>query len=202
MRASACLGLALVSLLGCDGGDGAPCIIDSDCADVSQVCVEQRCQPAGAVPEGGVADSGPSVDSGPPGDSGVMDDSGVAMDGGGEMDGGGDSGVMDCPDAVGSWSVSNILSGPCGAAMTGYVVDVTAGAAVCEFTATSMAGDPPTPALDGSFVLLSDGNFDMAMSNLSVGGDPAIPCSGNLGGDTLTVTCNDGTRTCVMQLAR
>lgn len=188
---------------GCDGGSGGPCVIDSDCSDISQVCIDRVCQPVGAVPEAGVSDSGPAQDSGaPPSDSGVVmgdagSDGGMAGDGG-AADGGG----MDCPDAAGAWSVSNILSGPCGAAMVGYVSDIAAGATPCAYTATSMAGDPPTPALDGTFVLLSDGNLDMAMSPLSVGGDPAVGCSGSLGGDTLTVTCNDGSRTCVMQLQR
>ena len=165
---------------GCDGGSGGPCVIDSDCSDISQVCIDRVCQPVGAVPEAGVSDSGPAQDSGtPPSDSGVvMGDAG--SDGGmGEDGGAADGGGMDCPDAA-----------------------IAAGPTPCAYTATSTAGDPPTPALDGTFVLLSDGSLDMAMSPLSVGGDPAVDCSGNLGGDTLTITCNDGSRTCVMQLQR
>jgi hypothetical protein len=202
---SACLTFLLVA--GCDGGDGRPCIIDSDCPDFTQVCLDGTCQPAGALPEGGTG----GTDAGDaPEDAGTATDAGDAMDSGiapmdaGELDGAvadaeppGEGG-MPCSDVTGDWSVTNILApSGCESLADGNAASISAGAAACEYAVSSVAVD--TPALDGTFVLDSDDLLVPGETSLQVGGsDTAQSCTGSLTGDVLTFTCG----ACVFQIGR
>ena len=194
--------IALIPLAtACDGGGGAPCIVDTDCADFGQVCIAERCQPVGAQPEGGV----PS-DGGPRGDGGGMD--GGPRDGGSPPDAAGDAATSDgavddaatdapvstCTDASGAYTVSGVL-GPCGSAAAGNTATVTTtGADPCSFTIAS--NDVLTPAADGTFTL--DASDSVASSSIDVGGAGAMSCTGSLSGSTLTFLCG----TCTAQLTR
>lgn len=185
--------LALPALAACDGGGG--CVIDSDCADFTQVCLEQRCVPRGTTLDAGRRDAGATPDAGGERDAGR--DSGGATDDGGADDAGsvdaGDGGGIPCADVTGAWTVAFVTS--CGAAMSGYGVTIGTGPGTCEFTAASndAAG---APALDGTFTLASDGTHS---GTLSPGGAvPAVECSGSLSDSTLTFVCD----ACVMNLNR
>ena len=188
---------------GCDGGDGAPCVIDSDCRDFAQVCLDGTCQAPGALPEAGApSDGGPTRDAGggmdagggeddagTPTDAGVTD---AALDDGGALDG-----AVACSDATGAYTVSMIITGPCGTAAVGNAATVTAGATACAYTIASadMVG---APAADGTFVLDEADALVAAESSIDVGGAGAASCAGSLTGTTLTLSCG----TCVMQLAQ
>lgn len=194
----ACLALAFAFvaapvLSSCDGGGG--CLIDSDCAtDLSQVCIAQRCVPAGTVPDAGRRDAGREPDAGTPRDAG-RDSGPPVVDDGGPDASVPDGGAMPCSDATGAWTTT-VVTAPdsCGAAMSGYGVTITAGATVCEFTVSS--NDIATmPALDGVFTLAMDNSLS---GTLSPGTGAAVACSGSLSGSTLTFVCGG----CVMNLNR
>lgn len=178
--------LGVLALSGCGGGGG--CIIDSDCADFTMVCIQQQCVPAGTVPDAGRRDAGVRPDGGVRQDAGP--DSGTALDAGTSVD----SGAAACADVTGAWSVGTILAAPCGSAATGYGLTIAAGASACELTATS--NDPVSaPAIDGTFTLAADGNLT---GTLSPGNAGPTSCTGSLSGSTLTFVCGS----CVIQVTR
>ncbi len=182
-------------------GNGAECVIDSDCADFSQVCLEQKCVPPGTTLDGGGAsDAGPQADGGAKPDAGSSDagatvDASMMSDAGPEPDGGPmpDGGAPMCTDITGAWAISTILVTPCGSAMPGYAFSVSAGSSACEFTFASADGS--TPSLDGTASLNAS---DQLSGSLSTGGAAAVDCTGSLSGSQLTVSCGG----CVMQAAR
>lgn len=185
--------LALPALAACDGGGG--CVIDSDCADFTQVCLEQRCVPRGTTIDASRIDAGATPDAGGERDAG-RDSGPVPTEDAGDQDGGveDDAGLAPCQDVTGAWSVSSILSPPCGTAAAGHPATISAGAGVCEYTVTSddLAG---APAIDGTFTLSMEDNL---AGTLTPGNDAAVECTGSLSGSTLTFLCGS----CVMQLTR
>lgn len=172
--------LCAALVIGCDGGGG--CLIDSDCADFSLVCIEQECVPAGTVR----VDSGaPTSDAGPASDAG-RGDAGIAGDAGR------DGGMPACPNAGGGYAIAS-LAGTCTNAMVGYLVNVNADVVPCQFTAMSAVMDQP--GLDGSFTIDGAGAIN---GTLSAGGATAEGCTGTLVDTTMTITCG----ACMMTLNR
>lgn len=179
------LGLSL-AVTGCDDGNGAPCVLDSDCADVTQVCVEQRCRATGVVP-----DAAAPGDAGPRRDAGALDGGGGGTDSGpDEMDAGSpDAGPM-CIDPSGSWQVLTIASGDgtCGAALIGNQTTLAVMPdAPCTYTASSAGGG--TVALDGTFSIDADGVIDTTTATLTAGGDASLICTGTVTPDSIMLTC-------------
>ncbi len=191
-----CIALVFTILFGaaltaCDGGAG--CVIDSDCADFAQVCMEQRCVPVGTIGDAGRRDGGRDRDAEAPRDAGR--DAGMTTpDGGGEDASMSDGGAMPCADATGAWSISFQTS--CESAMVGYGVTIATGSVACEYVATS--NDPTgAPAIDGTFTLAEDGSVSGSMTPGASPGGPTA-CTGTLSGTTLTFVCGS----CVMNLTR
>ncbi|MFK7988090.1 MAG: hypothetical protein AB8I08_18870 [Sandaracinaceae bacterium] len=79
---------ALGLLVSCEDGEGQACLLDSDCADFGQVCLEGRCRAPGDVGDAGARDAGNPPDAGR--DAGTSRDAGT-MDAG-RMDAGADAG--------------------------------------------------------------------------------------------------------------
>lgn len=181
-------------------------MFDSDCADFTQVCIDQRCQApmttpdAGTSVDSGAMDGGGSdagLDGGSTGDGAVPDGAidGSVDDGG--LEDAGDAGPPPCGDPTGAWMVQSIVTAPCGTAAVGNAATVTAGDGACEFMITSDLAD--ALAADGSFTLRSDDTFDPAVSSVSTGGDAAALCNGSLiVGAALSITCGS----CQLQLTR
>lgn len=181
--------LTLPALSACDGGGG--CLVDSDCADFTQVCLAQQCVAAGTQPDAGGRDSGPEPDAG---EEDAGSDSGTPVVDGGPDASMPDGGTPPCADVTGGWTATVVTAGACGSAMNGYGVTITAGAAVCEFISTS--NDlTAMPALDGTFTLAMDNSL---AGTLSPGASGAVTCSGSLSGSTFTFVCGG----CVMNLNR
>ena len=184
--------------MACEGGDGTSCLLDSDCADFSHVCIEDTCRPAGELPDAGAPRDGSTRDAGRV-DSGTGTDGGPrdsgTTDAGGPVDAG-DGGVMNCEDVTGSWTISFVNSpGSCGDAMTSYGVTIGSGASSCEFAARST--ESTMPALDGTFTLdMANAVLGMMMTGVS----PAVTCNGNFNpaGEQFTFICGS----CVMNLNR
>ncbi|MCZ7680405.1 MAG: hypothetical protein M5U28_17215 [Sandaracinaceae bacterium] len=186
--------LALPVLAACDGGGG--CVIDSDCPDFTQVCLEQRCVARGTMLDGGRRDGGAAPDAGGEPDGG-RDSGPMPMDDGGAGDAsasdGGDGGGMPCADVTGAWTATVVTS--CNSAMNGYAVTITTGAAVCEYVVAS--NDVATmPAIDGTFTLATDNSLAGVLNPGA--GTAAIDCTGSWSGSTLTFVCGG----CVLNLNR
>lgn len=139
------LPLAFVSA-GCSS-EGA-CLLDSDCADFSMICVDRQCVPPGAT-DAGARDAG-RVDSGIR-DAGAQEDDAGPLDAGTEDGDGavGDGGTEPCTDVSGEWRVMPADPGSCGGSAE-IVVTVTAGAAVCEFALSDPLTGTVSVAADGT----------------------------------------------------
>ena len=158
--------LAFVSA-GCSAG-GA-CLLDSDCADFSMVCVDRHCVPPGAR-DGGGRDAGPAGDAG--GDGGVVADAGA--DAGSDIGDGGvasDGALPACPDLTGAWRAMPLDPSICGGSAE-IPVTLTAGTAVCEF----VVSDP----LAGTLTVSTDGTVSGTLQG--------VECTGSAS-DPFTVTC-------------
>lgn len=171
--------LVLCASVGCTGGGG--CLIDSDCQDLSQLCIDRECVAPGTVR----VDSGVRLDAGRLADAGR--DAGPVP-----ADAGRDATVPTCADASGGYTIGT-LAGTCNSAVMGYFVNVTAGGEACQFNAASaIAG---MPGLDGTFSLDPAGALTGTMS---AGGAAAEACTGTLADTTLTITCG----ACMLTLNR
>lgn len=156
--------LAFVSA-GCSSGSA--CLLDSDCADFSMVCVDRQCVPPGAR-DGGGRDAGPAADAGGDGgavadagtDAGAVEDGGVAPDGG-----------PACPDLTGAWRAMPLDPSICGG-VSEIPVTLSAGSAVCEF----VVSDP----LAGTLTVGTDGTVTGRLQD--------VDCAGSAS-DPFTVTC-------------
>jgi hypothetical protein len=156
--------LAFVSA-GCSSG-GA-CLLDSDCADFSMVCVDRQCVPPGAR-DGGGRDAGPAGDAGR--DGGAVADAGADA---GSGDGGvaSDGALPACPDLTGAWRAMPLDPSTCGGSSE-IPVTLTAGTAVCEF----VVSEP----LAGTLTVAPDGAVSGTLQ--------AVECTGSVG-ESFTVTC-------------
>ncbi len=176
--------LALAVLSACGGGGG--CVIDSDCPDLTQVCVARQCVPAGTVPDAGRRDAGPQADASTPRDGGQTADAGStdAATADGAVDGSTDGGGPACTDITGAWSVSAVLSAPgtCGAAAAGYGMTVSVATSACDVTVAS--NDLSLPALDGTITVAADNNLT---GSLNPGGAGVMACTGSISGTSITV---------------
>ena len=191
--------LLALGLAACDGGAGSSCVLDSDCADFLEACIDGRCQPAGARTDGGGAgmdasaepDAGPARDSGPP----PSEDAGEAD--AGETDAGEiDAAVPVCATPPTDWTVTFVSADvPCGGAVASQTVTVTEDAAApCTFVVTPV--DAP-PALEGTFTLSESGSV---AGTLTPGAAAPTACTGTYVAEPpqLTFICGGGA--CVMGL--
>lgn len=151
--------LAFVSA-GCSSG-GA-CLLDSDCADFSMVCVDRQCVPPGAGSDAGRRDAGESdagrdsgtveADAGPT-DAAVADggDGAIASDGAAPL----------CTDVTGAWRAMPADPPSCGG-LAEIPVTVTPGAATCEFALSA--------PLEGTFTVAMDGAISGTVGGMSCTG--------------------------------
>ena len=180
MRVSSLIGFfsTLMMLSACGGGDGDACVLDSDCADFSNVCIEGLCRPAGELPSEG----GTRVDSGTTSrDAGPADAGSPAMDAGPADAGSADAMAapedampMDgptCSVVPMSWTVSMVGAlVSCGGATVDTPVTIrTVGP--CSFMASTIG----TTGISGTFDLNGD---DTLSGSLAPGSAPATMCSG------------------------
>jgi hypothetical protein len=175
------LALSAASLLaGCGGGG---CLIDSDCPDFQEICVERRCVSASLRSDGGEAlDASPSVR-----------DAGRTTSDAGARDAGPSEALdaaVTCEDLSGSWSVS-AASGECGAAAMGHFVALTAAAEPCDLLAVS---DASAPAIDGTLAVRGG----VVSGDLSVGALTEVACTGTHVSGTISLTCGE----CTIELGR
>lgn len=199
-------GLALLVSAGC-GNDGSACVLDSDCASFTQVCIDGTCQEPGA---GGDSGTPQPRDAGGEG----MDAGGEDMDaGGGDLDAGeptdgapedaepadadvGDAATPVCETLAMSWMVMPVSAvEQCGNAAAGRGVTITPTAGMpCNFTVAS--SDPLMPALAGTFDL---DEMNMLRGGMAPGDAGEMTCSGtyNPGGPSFTIICG---ASCVMNL--
>jgi len=205
LRLGFAFGLAVLLSAGC-GNDGSACVLDSDCASFTQVCIDGTCQDPNA---GG--DSG----SPPPRDAGDedMDAGGEDMDaGGGETDAGeptdgapedaepadadvGDAAIPVCETPPMSWMVMPVSPvEQCGNAAAGRGVTITPTDGMpCNFTVAPT--DVLMPSLAGAFDL---DTMNMVRGGLAPGDMGEMACTGtyNPGGPSFTIICGS----CVMNL--
>ena len=152
---------ALVLLPACSGGPA--CVIDTDCPLGNRCAPDQTCQPVGA----GV-DAGARPDAGGR-DAAVAD---AGSDGGGEIDAGGDDAGPACATlTAGTFVVQEPFVGSC-VFTSAAQVTVAAGAAACEWTATSVAD----PVVDGSFTVDAAGALTASL-RIAGAADP-VECTG------------------------
>jgi hypothetical protein len=171
---------SLLALSGCDSSSG--CLIDSDCADFTLVCIDSACVEPGNVRRDAAP---PEMDAGRRPDAGPQDAGG---------DAGGDAGAPVCADVTGRWAITTI-TGTCGTAAAGFATDFAAASAACMYTATS-ADVALMPALDGTFTVNTDNTLG---GSLNAGGTGAMYCTGTVNADaTLTVVCG----ACTLGLTR
>jgi len=206
------LGVLSLSLVACDGGDGSSCVIDSDCPDFRQACIEGVCRVAGEVPEAGTGpmDAGEGMDSGPePTDSGPPVEMDAAPMDAAPADAMPTDGMV--ADAEPADAMPTDAPAPvCETVGANWVVALVTPSVTCS-GATSMstltimenAGDPCTftmssagaTAITGTFTLAED---NMLLGTLSPGMGAAMSCSGTYTPATpaFTVICGG----CVMNL--
>ena len=201
MRASP-IAAALLLLCACDSGAGAPCVIDSDCADFSLVCLDSTC----ATPGGSAGDGGDEDDAGPR-DAGEAQTDAGSMDAG-PVDGGPidaapedaaapvdaapadaaptDGAALDassgCVSLVEDWAVTS-ATGSCTDLMDATVTFVPGGSARCGYTVDSSLPDGPR----GSVTTDSSGAVT-GMLTLQRLGSPSA-CTGAVSGDLMTLSC-------------
>lgn len=136
--------LAFVSA-GCSSAGS--CLLDSDCADFSMVCVDRLCVPPSAGSDGGPRDGG-QTDAGrdagtAPADAGS--DAAIVEDGAVTPDGGAPA----CADLTGAWRAMPLDPPSCGGA-TEIPVDITPGATACELVVSEPLAGTLTVATDGT----------------------------------------------------
>ncbi len=178
--------VALLALVACDSGEGARCVLDSDCADFSQQCVEGICR--GPEADAGRGDAGSSRR-----DSGPRVDAGGSLDAGDPDAGESDAGELTCTDPSGAWSLLSVGT-ECGTAMQGTTVTITASATEpCAFDVTPDSGDAST-SLVGTVTIAPDG---AVTATLDIGGLGSATCTGTQTPTQVDVTCG----TCMVSLA-
>lgn len=196
--------LLILTFPGCDDGEGQACVLDTDCTDFSQVCIESRCRQPGAMSEagipsdaGGTFDAGSPSDAAAPADAGEADDAGLA-DGAAMTDADPGSDAATCIDLTGTWDVAFVnAAGSCGGADVGRSSTITA-AGECMYVATS--DDSGLPAIDGTLLVQPDRMLDPTGTSIATGTNPAASCTGvvDAPGETITLSCDS----CVMNLTR